>query len=51
VKRITVNSKDSAKIHRSMKTSLEKLFKEYLKAYSTPDGDATLVLNIFGFIK
>jgi DNA-binding MarR family transcriptional regulator len=51
VNRVTVSSKDSGKIRRSLKTGVEKLFEEHLKPYSTPDGDATFVLNTFGFLK
>jgi len=51
VKRVTIRSKDSGKIKRSLKTGVEKLVEEHLKPYSTPDGDATFVLNTFGFLK
>jgi predicted transcriptional regulator len=51
VKRVIISSKDRAQIQDSLENCIEQMYEQHIKPFETSDGDATFVLNAFGFIK
>lgn len=50
-RRIQVNSADFPEIQKHLDEGIEYLCDECMKSFGNPDGDATFVMNLLGFLK